>query len=283
MDLPAPINKLHRPEYTGSRRCWPCTAVNLVLVVLIAGLVWVILSRLVGVGSALGATVVTVSVGAVLILFRGYAVPYTPRFAPRVVDRLGLGWLFRKHDPVRGTLRETDADEAPDGEALLSVLVDANIIRVSGDEVRIDEEVYQEWREEMSSLASLTTEQLTRATEEVSDAATARPEIGDDREWVVLSDGRQGLAGETWLPRPVAVAETGAMRVLAERLPDPTIRRAAVGSLRMFLESCPDCGSSLEETDTAACCGGHTDPRSVPDDVLACPECEVRLYVFDES
>ncbi len=276
--------RVRRPEYTGTDRCWPCTGVNLVIVVaggaLAGGVTWRAVGPLPG---ALAMAVVLLA-GIALIALRGYVIPYTPRIAPRIVGALGLEHLFHQPlTPEAGALRETDPGEAPDGEALLSVLVDSGVVEVSDDQVHLAGTISDRWRTEMKALAKLETPALAEAVEAVADAAAVRPVVDARGDWIVLSDGREGLAGETWLPRPVAIAEAGAMRALKHRLPDAQTRRAAVGTLRMFLEACPDCGAPLEETTTAACCGGITDPRTEPDDVLACPDCDVRLFVFEEA
>ena len=72
-------SELVRPEHTGANRCWPCTAVNLAL--LAAGcLVLVAVSPV--------ASVLLAVVGTAAVRLRGYLVPYTPRFAPRLVQHL---------------------------------------------------------------------------------------------------------------------------------------------------------------------------------------------------
>ena len=71
---------VRRPEYTGERRCWPCTVLNSTILAVVCGLLAVTHRRV----SALGVGVV----GTAAIVLRGYVVPYTPRFAPRLV-----GWL----------------------------------------------------------------------------------------------------------------------------------------------------------------------------------------------
>ncbi|MEF8841002.1 MAG: hypothetical protein V5A62_05190 [Haloarculaceae archaeon] len=64
---------------------------------------------------------------------------------------------------------------------------------------------------------------------------------------------------------------------------DRSTRLAAAGALRAFLEACPDYGATLEQTTTAACCGGYTNPTEGPADVLFCPACDVRLFRFDTA
>lgn len=136
------------------------------------------------------------------------------------------------------------------------------------------------WEEpdEMDCLAALPTAELAEEVLAVAHAADAA--ASDEGDHDIVSDGSGTFEGERWLARPLAIAETAAVNALPEAV-DPEIRLAAAGALRMFLRECPDCGSDLVESTTAACCGGHTNPLEVPDDVLRCPACDARLYTFD--
>ncbi|MFC6938444.1 hypothetical protein ACFQE8_00525 [Salinirubellus sp. GCM10025818] len=322
------LDTLRRPEHTGERRCWPCAVVNVVLVV---GAAFAVARR-----RRLAALPVLLA-GAVAVYLRGYVVPGTPRFAPRLVAALPLPYDPFDHEvpgrePPRGTpaeptagttaggterepggrggsaaerpettgkpdtlgdvaegtsashQRPVGADDAvePDGEAVLSALVEAGVVVVEEERVAPDPAFREDWEAEMSTLAALDTAALAGAVHEVAHAAES--EVVSDRygEWVVLDDGSGGFAGRTWLSRPVAVAEAGAVRALEGWELDRSTRLAAAGALRTFLETCPDCGAALAETTTAACCGGYTNPTEEPGDVLFCPDCDVRLFTFED-
>lgn len=81
------IGILRDPRYTGRNRCWPCTVVNALIVVVVTGVamqIWLA-----------GALLVAVA-GVVAIWLKGYVVPFTPTLAPRVlptavVNRLDHG------------------------------------------------------------------------------------------------------------------------------------------------------------------------------------------------
>lgn len=270
------LDAVRRPEYTGDRRCWPCTAANALLL---------------GVGAAAVAAVwrplaalVVAGVGAVLLWLRGYLVPYTPAFAPRLTAALGLGELF--HADASGPPDAPDTPDAPgslggddtDGEALLDALLAADVLEADERGVGLAPGFAAEWHEEMADLRELDTPALAEAAAAVAPAPEVRAETADGREWVVLSEGERVL-DEAWLPRAVAVAEVAAVRALDGRL-GAERRPAAAGTLRMFLEACPDCGTALEESSTAACCGGFTDPTGEPDETLVCPNCRVQLFEF---
>jgi hypothetical protein len=270
------IDAVRRPEHTGDRRCWPCTVVNLVVVAVAAAL----LGR-----RRRAAGLLAAALGVGLIALRGYVVPYTPAFAPRLVAASPLPdeW-FHGTDPegARGATTGLGGDDSVDGDALLETLVAAGVLTMDGETVDLDPDFATAWDEAAGRLAGLDTERLADATFEVAHAAEASVYRDGDDEWVVLSDGSGSYEGKTWLSRPVAVAETAAVHALGDWLDDPTTRRAAAGPLRMFLDACPDCGTALREESAASCCGGYTNPTEQPPRVLACPSCDVRLYTFDD-
>jgi hypothetical protein len=270
------IDALRQPDHTGDRRCWPCTVVNL----LIIGIVAVIVGRR---RRGIGLFVTALGVG--LVALRGYVVPYTPAFAPRLVAASPLPdeW-FHGVDPegARGASTGLGGGDSVDGDALLETLVAAGVLTMDGEVVDLNSDFATAWNDAAGRLASFDTERLADATFEVAHAAEVSVYRDGDREWIVLSDGRGGFEGKTWLSRPVAIAEAAAVRGLDDWLDDPETRRVAAGPLRMFLDTCPDCGTALREESAASCCGGYTNPTAEPPRVLACPSCEVRLYTFDD-
>lgn len=278
------LDAFRRPEHTGDRRCWPCTVVNVAIIVVVAAMVG---RRRRALGVALAA------LGAGLVYLRGYAVPYTPTFAPKLVAASPLpdAW-FHTEAPTPGLEREggesgdegLGGTEDLDGEQLLETLLAGGALTVDGEAVDLEPAFAETWHEEMAALADLDTEALADETFEVAHAreVSVYDGDGDPHEWVVLSDGSGSFQGRTWLSRPVAIAETAAVRALEDSLDDAGTRRAAAGPLRMFLQECPDCGTGLREESAASCCGGYTGPKTEPATVLACPECNLRLYTFDE-
>jgi hypothetical protein len=318
MDEPSLTDRVRRLEHTGERRCWPCTVVNAVLLAL--GTLLLRRSRLRALSLPLALF------GTAAIWLRGYLVPGTPRWAPKLVAALPLPYDPFDHggryapDPSAdspgragvagggtgsGTV-ETDGAAGTDGtaeddgateddptpgssdslgedvppEELLSRLAETGLVHEDGEDLVLDAGFEADWHDAMDDLADLSTGELAAATFEIAHAADYETYADEYGEWVLLDDGRGGVKGRTWLTRPVAIAEAGAVRALEGRIEDRGTRLAAAGPLRMFLQSCPDCGSDLGFTTSQACCGGGTDPRSEPDDVLACPACDVRLYTF---
>lgn len=267
------LEALREPDHTGDRRCWPCTVVNVVLIAV--GALLVGRRR-----RALGLLVV--GVGTLLVWTRGYVVPYTPQFAPRLVAAAPIPDEWFGHADRRSAPTGSDGlAEDVDGEALLATLRQAGVLVVDGDAVDLAPSFREAWETEMGTLAAKSSDDLAEAVFEVSDAASVSVTTGPDRSWIRLGDGSGSVTAEAWLSRPVAVAETAAVRVLGDWLDDPTTRRAAAGPLRVFLTDCPDCGVPLVESTTTNCCGGTTPERNEPAAVLVCPDCDSRLHTFE--
>lgn len=266
------LDALRPLAHTGDDRCRPCTVVNVAIVAIAA----LLLGR-----RRRGAGLAVAAVGLLVVWLRGYVVPFTPRFAPALVAASPVPdeWFGHERAPAPGPTEGLGDDV--DGEELLKRLVEAGVLTADGEAVDLAPDFAAAWEAEMERLAALSTEALADATFDVARAADASVVDGTRREWIVLGDGSGDVDAQTWLSRPVAVAETAAATTLAGWLSDPTIRRAAAGPLRVFLSECPDCGTALVESSTMACCGGTTTPREEPDDVLACPDCDARLHTFE--
>lgn len=284
-----PIDRLRRPAYTGDRRCWPCTVLNLVLVAAGGALVslW---SRPVALLAA--------ALGVGLVALRGYVLPGTPRFAPRLVALLPASVSVGHGD---------DADRPPDGladagdpERVLAALVDAGVVSVGDDggaesdgdggdgdgeddesgaaapDLYLDPAFRDAWTDRMAAL---------RAADEsafLDRVAAACPTAVDAR----LDGDRVLLAGERDVrtSRAVAIAETAAVETLRERgVPDGVGPRAAT-PLRTFLRTCPACGGSVRETTVRNCCGGPGSVYGHPEQpVLACEDCETVVVELDTA
>lgn len=275
---------LRRPEHTGENRCWPCTTVNVALVAVAAAVISVA-------NAPVGAAVVVT--GLALVWLRGYVVPGTPRFAPRLVAAIpGGDALFHGAaatdggDPTPDESGSLDPDEV-DGEALLDALLSGGVLEADGDAVAPTAEYRERWRAEMDRLRTRETEAIADAAREVSPATASRAIRGEGteegEEWVALSSGDANTIDETWLRRPVAIAEIAGYRAAEPFLDDDSMRLAAARTNRMFLEACPDCGSDLQRGVDLPCCGGYTGPGEEPAETLACPACEVRLYTFPQT
>lgn len=253
----------------GENRCVPCLLVNVVLLVGVSALL-AVASLPVGVGFAV--------VGGIVLLHRGYLVPYTPVFAPRLVAR--LPWNpFEKPRPSDALEYRNDGD----GEELLGALVRAGIVTAEADELALDQAFESRWYERMRELRSVSTDRLARRIRRIAPGATeATVTDVNDTTYVVLSDGSDDLERESWLSRPVAIAETAAAELLRDEEVGPDRRARAAHVLPMFLRSCPACGTEVVEEPAGGCCGppevGPSGDRLL---ALVCKDCSVQLFTFE--
>lgn len=297
------LDRIRRPATTGDDRCWPCTVANGVVLSLAVGLLAITGRRVAAALVALG--------GAAAIGLRGYLVPYTPRFAPRLVAALSLPVDPFDHGDERGrgslsdagvaaagagngdgTGSETgDRDESrpaetetepPSGEAVVTALIEAGAVVPAGDDLVLDNSFRTEWRREMMRLRGCDLDELAAAADELTessiDARVGRNWRG--RASTVRLEG-EGPAGRTAsLGEAVAVAELAAARALESRIDNPAVRIAAGQPLRSLLAECPLCDGDLTVT-RSTCCGEVTPISSTPPAKLACPDCDVRLFTYD--
>lgn len=217
-------------------------------------------------------------VGCLVIWLRGYLVPYTPRFTPLLVNV--LPWDSFHSAPVSDSLATT---EDADGEAVIEALVEAGVVRLSTDEVKLNDSFHKAWQAEMRYLATISDQELADATVSVSPAATdVDVHRSGERAYIVLSDGSTSAASETWLRRSVAVVETAAVHSLGEWGVDPEMHPIAANALGLFLETCPECEGEVTEQVASGCCG-PTD-RGRNGELLqarVCESCQVRYHVFE--
>lgn len=276
-----PISRLRRPEHTGDSRCWPCTVVNVMILAVFVGAV-----ALVAPAIALALAIV----GLAVIWLRGYLVPYTPRFAPRLVS-----WVpgdYFAHATPSETLGDLDgADGADidgvDGDEILRELVAAGVVEFDGERLEPAEAFASAWRSEMDALATDSDDRVSGVDDQLADAVrdaigrveSARIERTGSETFLVVTGADEST---TWLRRPVAVAEVAAVRALADTDFPPQLRPPAARALCAFLETCPVCADDVVETTPEDCCG-HTLSGTVerPTAVLACETCGVVFYEFD--
>ncbi len=258
------IATLRRPEYTGKNRCWPCTVAN-AAILLACCLALVVFSFPLALAALLA--------GVGTIRVRGYLVPYTPQLVSR------LRGTREPDRPLTGSIAPTDGDDL--GEWTVETLVGAGIVVPDGERLHLQESFRDDWREEMARLRELSGEKLVEST--ATETRNSDVELLDaDRPLLVLT-GPEG--GETWVSRPIAIAEVAAGRALVSHVSELSNRERLVAAraLRGFLHRCPVCETPTEETPPNTCCGGVHSKAALSGTVLVCPRCEEALYRFDEA
>jgi len=259
------LPELRRPAYTGENRCWPCTVLNAALVVgLAAGLSLY----------SYPLAAIVLAGGILLVALRGYVVPGTPRFAPKLLAPLPVEFGHAAEVPS-GTLGG-DASHETDPEAVVGTLVEHGVLRAEGGQLYLDESFRAAWEDRQAAL---------RTAPDGEVAARAAAAAGGDAEARFHGD-RLLVAGgrDVWLSRAVAIAETAAVETLAEWDVPERVRAPAAQPLRTFLAVCPVCGGQVRETTLQNCCGGSGSVYENPERAaLACVDCEAVAFVFDDS
>lgn len=266
MDL---LRRLKEPAYTGENRCWPCTVVNTILVG--AAAAWLYRQE------RTLASLAAATIGAALISIRGYVVPYTPTFAPRLVEIAPIPASIFHDERARAVPEEStslgDVGDY-DGNAVLDELVAADVVIADEESVRLTDEIDASWHEEMDRLAALSDGELAIEIERtIPHIHDAEPLEVDSETWFILGNN------DEYISKLVAIAELGGYRALGPSLEDP-LRLASARTVRMFLDVCPVCGSEIVPSTEANCCGAYADPGAPPKDLLVCPECEQRVFEF---
>ena len=269
---------IRRPEYTGERRCWPCTVTNVAILGLACGLVLLI--------SRSGALLLALA-GGVMIWLRGYLVPYTPRLAPRLLEWLPVG---ANEPPPVGDAERTASSLASAtgagptterGAALTTALVDAGVLETDSyrDRLFLAESFRTRWMRECRTVRTFEADELENAVVSATDGGVD-VEVLDAAEGVEPWIGVTSPGTESWVPHAIAIAEMGAVRAMAALAPEisPDDRFTAAGPLRAFLDVCPRCDGRVVETTPTACCGSVRDRQSLPESIRACTECDARVY-----
>ncbi|MFB6297783.1 MAG: hypothetical protein ABEH56_04610 [Salinirussus sp.] len=272
--------RIRRPEYTGENRCLPCTVVNVLIAaaasaVVGAGIVGATRSPVVG--TVAGAAVFGLSAAAIYV--RGYLVPGTPALTERYVPR----WLLRAFGKAPGSPGSgvgSDLDVDPEtGIDPERVLTDLGVLREcpEGDDLCLTPAFRDRWHRGIDRAKGADRDRLLGllGVEAGSDAAVIEAEGKSEAFRVVVGDERVGQ----WESRAAFVADLGAAVALSDQyagwsdLP-ATARGRLLYGLRLFVDTCPDCGGAPEfDTGTVrSCCSA----RQVA--TVSCPDCGARLF-----
>jgi hypothetical protein len=254
------VDRLRQPAYTGPNRCLPCTAVNLVLVTVGAGLLWV-LSPVVGVVSGL--------VGVTAIWLRGYAVPGTPALTRRYLPRSILSWFGKAPTP-----------QPPEGDPVEKLVALGVLAEADGADPALTQSFQAAWRDAAERLADDTCALREAAAAAVSADVDGVEITESDADGVVVTvDG--SWVGQ-WPSRTALVADLATERTLVGSGWDALDRSDRVdlaARIRGLTAQCPTCGGPTRVSDeTVESCCQTTDVVAV-----SCADCEARLAEFDPS
>lgn len=259
MQLPERVDRFRDPVYTGANRCWPCTAINLVLVAIVAATVS---TRTVAGGFGIG------GVGVTLVWLRGYVIPGTPTLTRRYLPT----WVLARFGKLpRGT-------SPPDGnptEQLSALGV------LDQEAVQLRPEFRDSWGETAAAL-STHDQVLRRAVGEVLAVPPADVRIKAVRDTSGVEVTVTGSWVGQWPSRTALVADMATELTLSDTAWtgfDRPRRADLAARIRGLTAACPVCETETTVSDDTveSCCGAA--------DVVAvtCPACSARLAEFDPS
>lgn len=278
------LDRLRRPEHTGENRCLPCTVVNTVIAMILAGLlalVWL----------PFGVTGFIVTVG--LIYLRGYLIPGTPAITQRYFPE----WLLRMFGKesiettpsisqaetessasMMGTVQNGGADDT-DERDIESLLEAAEVVEEcpDDDDLCLTNQFREVWWQRIRTLREDREEAMERlaATLDVDPAEIQLDDSGS--RFVVTYEGdRIGV----WDSDAAFYADLAVEPTLGEQIAEwqdltDRERTQLIAGMRAFLERCPSCEASVEQAENVreTCCSS----RVVGVDV-DCSSCGARIF-----
>ncbi|MFW6448196.1 MAG: hypothetical protein ACOC0X_01500 [Halobacteriota archaeon] len=260
----AAVNRLRQPEHTGPNRCMPCTVVNAVIAIVLAGILAVLWWPI---------GIVALGVFAAAIYLRGYLVPGTPHLTQTYFPEWLLQ-LFGK-EPV-----ESGVEPIPAGDMDVD-----EVLRVAGvvepcateDDLCLVADFERSWWEEIRRLR----EDRELAEDRLGAILELEPdgfELAADGGELVLRQEDRTLG--KWLSEGAFLADLALEPLLDERIHgwddlDPRLRTQSLAGLRVFLERCPACEGALEHVENVheSCCGSR-----IVGVAIECPACEAQLF-----
>ncbi|QCC57966.1 hypothetical protein NP511_05370 [Natrinema thermotolerans] len=226
IDLRDLRTRLEQPAYVGENRCWPCTAVNIVIAVA-AGI-----AAGIAVAPSVGALVLAGCL--VVVRYRGYLLPGTPTLTRRYLPDRVLA-LFGKTPSPQATIGTVSPAELTD------VLLAAGIATDRAGEFRPTAAVRERWVDDSSS----------DGPAEPSAAAVASILGADDIERIddaaFVVDGRKRVRWESPAALRADIAAAPLLRARLEGWDDLETdeRRDLLRGVRLLRDRCPICGGAV--------------------------------------
>jgi hypothetical protein len=252
------LDRVRQPEYVGENRCFPCTATNLVIAVVVtAALAWL------SVPLAVAFAVLALAA----IWLRGYLVPRTPELTKRYFPDWVLARFDKQSQPEPVEPGEFDPE---------TTLLDAGVVEPCADvdDLCLTDDFEADWLARIDVLADEDTLRAELADLlELEDADVSFESYGDA--FVASQDGAR--IGQ-WESRAALLADLAAAKALPDRVAEwdrltPQRRSQLLGGLRVFVQECPVCaGPVTADTEVVeSCC------RSTTVVGVACEDCGDRL------
>ncbi|WP_135365327.1 hypothetical protein [Halosimplex halophilum] len=301
------VTRLRRPEYTGENRCLPCTVLNVGIASVGATLLgaWLVAAGYRTAAVAVPTGVLAVSLAAIWL--RGYLVPGTPTLTKRYLPAPVLAAFGKTPESSPegvaagagsgsdASAGASDAAETTEGagaaapaEGGAGAGADAGGERVDpealleradaiepcrGDDRCLTDDFERAWHAEIDAVAGDDPGPWLEALG-LADGEVTTKELGNA--FAVSVDGRR--VG-SWESEAAFRADLAGASLLADRLPEweslsARGRGQVCNGLRIFLETCPGCGSPVSfGTETVeSCCTSRTVAA------VTCDGCGARVF-----
>jgi hypothetical protein len=263
---PSVFDRLRQPAYTGENRCLPCTVTNIGIAGVGSVGLAVVAAEFATILPGLALALVSFGVSVALIYFRGYLVPGTPWFTQRFFPEPVLA-LFGKANTreaaiaLSATKLEALREGRVDPEALLTdndVLErrDAGLAFTPAFEVTLDTEL----RRARSEATDPDDHEVPFDHETLATLCDSEPSAIAYQEREIPAF-EVGYRVRKWPSQTALLADVATDRALrggdSEWADAPLEQRLKLlDALRLFHETCPDCGGALErvEKKSSACC-----------------------------
>lgn len=262
------IDGLRQPEYTGKNRCFPCTALNIVIAAVVSVLftaLWVPLG------------VATLAVSLAAIYLRGYLIPGTPTITSRYFPDRVLR-LFDKHEQEGiadgGTVSGAELNGENNVSNLEAILLTSGVIEDCED---VDDLCLTDGFRESWSKRIVETRKQGRDKEKriLAESIQVDPDALSLEENVRLAVELKGDRIASWKSHAAFLADLAAEQELevwcdSWKGMSERDRSRVIASLRVFLEDCPSCGGPVEpvEDNVDSCCR-----KNLVNVTLECEDC----------
>ena len=260
------FDRLRQPAYTGENRCLPCTVTNLGIAAVGSVGLAVVATELTAVLFGLSLAFVSFGLSVALIYFRGYLVPGTPWFTQRFFPEPVLA-LFGKANTREAAI----ALSAAKLEALREGTVDPETLLIENNVLErreagltftpaFEATLEAELRRARSEATDPDDHEVPFDHETLATLCDSEPSAIEYQEREIPAF-EVGYRVRKWPSRTALLADVATDRALrggdSEWADAPLEQRLKLlDALRLFHETCPDCGGSLEriEKKSSACC-----------------------------
>ena len=258
------VARLREPAYIGSNRCLPCTAVNLGLLGIVVGPLWMLSPVAAVIGGFAGVTT---------IWLRGYLVPGTPQLTRRYLPMSVLAAFGKSPTTVSTTV-------PPEGDPVEKLVSLGVLSKEPGSDPAPTPSFRTVWHETAETIANDPTA-LSEGAATVAAVDQSKITVTESDADGVVVTANGSWVGQ-WPSRTALVADLATEQTLAGPAWDALGRAERVdlaARVRGLVEHCPTCrGPTRISDETVESCCHATNVVAV-----SCADCGDRLAEFDPS